>query len=85
MHHLRAATGVEWNVPRQHSQHQYYSTVELGETKMSPQDVGAVLESLAERWPGGAYDLIHHNCCQSHKYRNHYCRTGHWALDPEVT
>ena len=63
MHHLRAATGVEWNVPRQHSQHQYYSTVELGETKMSPQDVGAVLESLAERWPGGAYDLIHHNCC----------------------
>lgn len=56
-------TGIEWNVPRQHSQHQYYSTTELGETKLSPQEVKALLERLAEQWPGGGYDLIHRNCC----------------------
>jgi len=50
-------------VPRQHSQHQYYSTTELGETKLSPQEVKALLERLAELWPGGGYDLIHRNCC----------------------
>jgi hypothetical protein len=50
-------------VPRQHSQHQYYSTTELGETKLSPQEVKALLERLAEQWPGGGYDLIHRNCC----------------------
>jgi hypothetical protein len=50
-------------VPREHSQHQYYSTTELGETKLSPQEVKALLERLAEQWPGGGYDLIHRNCC----------------------
>ena len=58
-----ACTGVEWNVPKQHSMHQYYTTVDLGETKLGLQQVEHIIGNLKERWPGGAYNLIHHNCC----------------------
>ena len=58
-----ADTGVAWNVPKKHSMHQFYSTVELGETKLGPSDVHAVIARLAKQWPGGDYDMIHHNCC----------------------
>lgn len=55
--------GVEWNVPKEHSMHQYYSTVHLGDTSLNPHQVHAILSNLVEEWPGGEYDLVHHNCC----------------------
>ena len=45
-------TGVEWNVPKEHSMHQYYSTVHLGDTSLNPHQVHAILSNLVEEWPG---------------------------------
>lgn len=50
-------SGVEMNLPKQHSQHQYYSSVHLGDTKLSPSEVMNILRRLVGLWPGGNYDL----------------------------
>ena len=50
-------SGVEMNLPKQHNQHQYYSSVHLGDTKLSPSEVMNILRRLVGLWPGGNYDL----------------------------
>jgi hypothetical protein len=50
-------SGVEMNVPKQHSMHQYYSSVHLGDTELSPSEVMNILRRLVGLWPGGSYDL----------------------------
>jgi len=55
-------TGVGAVPPRCHPQHTYRSTVHIGNTNLSREEVGALLARLAAAWPGNEYSLIHRNC-----------------------
>jgi hypothetical protein len=70
-------TGIAWNVPTRHSMHQFYSTVELGETKLTPDEVNSTVRRLMRQWPGyvgaftqclslgaRAFDLRLHSCAR---------------------
>jgi hypothetical protein len=54
-------TGVVQRPPRSHPQHTYRNTVPLGCTQLSEEAVEALLERLADEWPGREHDAIHHN------------------------
>eukprot|EP00930_Biecheleria_cincta_P053423 TRINITY_DN38925_c0_g1_i1.p1 TRINITY_DN38925_c0_g1~~TRINITY_DN38925_c0_g1_i1.p1 ORF type:complete len:272 (-),score=59.21 TRINITY_DN38925_c0_g1_i1:115-897(-) len=55
-------SGVFCCTPMACEGHQYRESVVIGETAMSPQEVGQVLEQLMEAWPGNEYDLLRRNC-----------------------
>jgi len=55
-------TGVCPLEPRSHPQHKYRTTVPMGVTSLSDEDVKALLVRMSEEWPGYEYDLFHNNC-----------------------
>mmetsp|Transcript_104122 Transcript_104122/g.301217 ORF Transcript_104122/g.301217 Transcript_104122/m.301217 type:complete len:490 (+) Transcript_104122:86-1555(+) len=55
-------SGVSCIPPRTHPQHTYRTTVPLGRTRLSKQEVGALTARLAREWRGNQYNLIHKNC-----------------------
>lgn len=55
-------TGVFCCSPKGCTAHHYRESVPMGETKMTPAEVGKVLEKLMKEWKGPDYDLLRHNC-----------------------
>jgi len=55
-------TGVAHVAPRTHPQHSYRTTVPLGHTRLSEEEVRNLLWRMAQGWPGSEYHLLHHNC-----------------------
>jgi hypothetical protein len=53
--------GVSSLPPRSHTQHSYRTTVPLGRTELSEEEVQALLRRLSAEWSGSEYDPIHHN------------------------
>lgn len=66
-----ARSGVFQIAPRGHSQHIYRTTVPLGETKLTMEEVQVVIENLSKQWRGNDYHSIHYNC---QNFSNHLCR-----------
>eukprot|EP00928_Gymnodinium_smaydae_P057846 TRINITY_DN41073_c0_g1_i1.p1 TRINITY_DN41073_c0_g1~~TRINITY_DN41073_c0_g1_i1.p1 ORF type:complete len:438 (+),score=98.66 TRINITY_DN41073_c0_g1_i1:56-1315(+) len=54
--------GVSCNKPRLHPCHHYRQTVVLGKTELSEGEIGALLSSMLEEYPGDDYDLLRRNC-----------------------
>lgn len=54
--------GVSHLAPRTHPQHSYRTTVPLGRTQLSDEEVKTVVARYAQTWPGSEYHIIHHNC-----------------------
>eukprot|EP00927_Polykrikos_kofoidii_P026196 TRINITY_DN23369_c0_g1_i1.p1 TRINITY_DN23369_c0_g1~~TRINITY_DN23369_c0_g1_i1.p1 ORF type:complete len:463 (-),score=81.74 TRINITY_DN23369_c0_g1_i1:78-1334(-) len=49
--------------PRQHPVHVYRQSVNMGETTLREWEVRYLIRgNLAQKWPGGEYDLLHRNC-----------------------
>jgi hypothetical protein len=59
-------TGVYATRPRANPLYTYRESVDLGETRLPPDEVAAVVRRLRDAWPGGGYDLLRRNCC-------HFC------------
>jgi len=55
-------TGVCSTLPRMNPQHTYRTTVPLGKTKMSEEEVKGLLTQMADEWRGQEYHLLHRNC-----------------------
>mmetsp|Transcript_66533 Transcript_66533/g.124115 ORF Transcript_66533/g.124115 Transcript_66533/m.124115 type:complete len:412 (+) Transcript_66533:68-1303(+) len=67
---IEEGTGV-WGVePRCNPQHTYRATVEMGLTRLSPDEVDVLLEQLMQAWPGASYDFLNHNCLD---FANEFC------------
>lgn len=59
-------TGVYKCEPRQNPMYKYRDTVDLGECKLSREEVRAVVKRMSREWPGDSYDILTRNCC-------HFC------------
>lgn len=55
-------TGVDHLPPRSLRTHTYRTTVPLGCTPLSNDEVDGLIARLSEKWPGAAYDVLHKNC-----------------------
>eukprot|EP00927_Polykrikos_kofoidii_P079702 TRINITY_DN76510_c0_g1_i1.p1 TRINITY_DN76510_c0_g1~~TRINITY_DN76510_c0_g1_i1.p1 ORF type:complete len:458 (-),score=77.04 TRINITY_DN76510_c0_g1_i1:65-1438(-) len=55
--------GVCCMEPRAHPQHHYRQTVTLRRTNVSQEDIGVIISTLLEEYPGHDYDLLRRNCC----------------------
>mmetsp|Transcript_20738 Transcript_20738/g.44239 ORF Transcript_20738/g.44239 Transcript_20738/m.44239 type:complete len:469 (-) Transcript_20738:264-1670(-) len=55
-------TGIGAHHPRMNQQHTYRATVPMGNTKLKPKEVNALLTRMTREWRGNEYDLIHNNC-----------------------
>jgi len=64
-------TGISMTQPRNHSQHTYRTTVRMGETTLTVEEVEALLQQLAGEWYGPDYNLIHRNCLD---FSNAFCK-----------
>ncbi|CAE7323226.1 unnamed protein product [Symbiodinium natans] len=49
--------------PKECSSHTYREAVDVGSTRLSADEVAAVLDCMASDWPGCGYDLLRRNCC----------------------
>eukprot|EP00931_Biecheleriopsis_adriatica_P072089 TRINITY_DN4611_c0_g1_i1.p1 TRINITY_DN4611_c0_g1~~TRINITY_DN4611_c0_g1_i1.p1 ORF type:complete len:394 (+),score=85.29 TRINITY_DN4611_c0_g1_i1:39-1184(+) len=54
--------GVSCCKPQCHPMHHYRQTVVLGKTTLSEGEIGAVISSMLEEYPGDDYDLLRRNC-----------------------
>ncbi|KAJ9178950.1 hypothetical protein P3X46_010792 [Hevea brasiliensis] len=64
--HEYPTTGIFEGVPKQCDGFTFRKTILIGKTEMGPGEVRAVMEELAEKYRGNAYNLITKNC-------NHFC------------
>jgi len=81
-HTVAAGTGVTWREPRTDPQHHYRETVNIGSTRLSVRDVGALLEKLTSEYQGNSYSLLGKNCCH---FAEEFCqRLGVGSLPPWV-
>lgn len=55
--------GVSCSTVRAHPMHHYRQTVALGKTSLSESEIGAIISSMLEEYPGHDYDLLRRNCC----------------------
>eukprot|EP00405_Crypthecodinium_cohnii_P022576 CAMPEP_0206471634 /NCGR_PEP_ID=MMETSP0324_2-20121206/31689_1 /ASSEMBLY_ACC=CAM_ASM_000836 /TAXON_ID=2866 /ORGANISM="Crypthecodinium cohnii, Strain Seligo" /LENGTH=559 /DNA_ID=CAMNT_0053946015 /DNA_START=66 /DNA_END=1745 /DNA_ORIENTATION=+ len=55
-------SGVSCIPPRSHPQHTYRTTIPLGVTRFSYNQVAELTRRLAQEWRGNEYHLIHKNC-----------------------
>lgn len=55
--------GISCGLPRSDPQHNFRQTICLGRTKLSMEDVAALIRDLVEDYPGQEYDLLRRNCC----------------------
>lgn len=56
-------SGVAWNHPRDHHQHQFRQCIPLGYTQLSPDLIMDVLTDMCEEYPGPDYHMLRRNCC----------------------
>lgn len=49
--------------PTECEEHKYRETIQMGETSMSPDEVGYLIDDLSASWLGNSYDLLRRNCC----------------------
>lgn len=64
--HEYPSTGIFEGEPKQCEGFTFRKTILIGKTDMSPAEVRAVMEDLAQDYRGNAYNLITKNC-------NHFC------------
>lgn len=55
-------SGVFCCEPKGCTAHIYRESIVMGDTKLNPKEVGAVLEKMMEEWPGTDYNLLRKNC-----------------------
>eukprot|EP00927_Polykrikos_kofoidii_P051015 TRINITY_DN44830_c0_g1_i1.p1 TRINITY_DN44830_c0_g1~~TRINITY_DN44830_c0_g1_i1.p1 ORF type:complete len:352 (+),score=79.84 TRINITY_DN44830_c0_g1_i1:65-1057(+) len=55
-------TGVFCCEPRECQAHRYRESIAMGETIMTPRQVGVILDRLMKEWVGTQYDLLNRNC-----------------------
>jgi len=55
-------SGVHCSVPREHPQHNFRETLELGPSTLTKAEVTTLLETMLEEYPGSSYHLIRCNC-----------------------
>lgn len=60
--HESSASGIFSHTPRQAPNASYRTTINLGETDKSAQDVRAEIAALGDHFPGHSYSLILKNC-----------------------
>ncbi|KAG8643752.1 deSI-like protein At4g17486 isoform X2 [Manihot esculenta] len=64
--HEYPTTGIFEGEPKQCDGFTFRKTILIGKTEIGPAEVRAVMEELAEKYRGNAYNLITKNC-------NHFC------------
>jgi len=64
-------TGVAWNLPRDHHQHQFRQAIPLGRTQLSPDLIMDVLTDMCEEYPGPGYHMLRRNCCH---FADDFCK-----------
>lgn len=64
-------SGVSCIMPRSHPQHTYRTTVPLGYTSKSMQEVKQLTQRISEEWKGNTYHLLHKNC---QNFANAFCQ-----------
>lgn len=57
-----SGSGLHCSLPREHPQHNFRETLELGPTTMTKAEVAALLETMLDEYPGSSYHLIRCNC-----------------------
>lgn len=55
--------GVSCMKPRSHPMHHYRQSMFLGRTPLSEGEIGEIISSMLEEYPGDDYDLLRRNCC----------------------
>lgn len=63
--------GVSCVPPRNHPLHHYRQTITLRRTKLSEEEIGDIISSLLEEYPGDDYDVLARNCCH---FADDFCR-----------
>lgn len=58
-----SGTGVYACEPMKCEEHQYRESIDMGETELTEEQVGALIQVLEVEWPGDSYDLLRRNCC----------------------
>eukprot|EP00756_Hemistasia_phaeocysticola_P048730 Hpha_TRINITY_DN23135_c0_g1::TRINITY_DN23135_c0_g1_i1::g.29655::m.29655 len=58
---LQDVSGVFW-VPPKTAVENFYKSIDLGETHLSPQEVLTVVDSLKKEWTIGTYHVLNRNC-----------------------
>eukprot|EP00746_Dinoflagellata_sp_MGD_P164427 gnl/MRDRNA2_/MRDRNA2_93045_c0_seq1.p1 gnl/MRDRNA2_/MRDRNA2_93045_c0~~gnl/MRDRNA2_/MRDRNA2_93045_c0_seq1.p1 ORF type:complete len:331 (-),score=55.60 gnl/MRDRNA2_/MRDRNA2_93045_c0_seq1:108-1100(-) len=66
-----ASTGVCYGTPRQHQQHTYRETLEMGYTHLSAKEVSAIVNEMMYEWMGYTYDVFTRNC---HHFSEEFCQ-----------
>jgi len=61
--HCPVGTGVASATPRNQLGHNFRETVSLLPTKLSQEEIQAVLVALKEEYSGFSYNIFHRNCC----------------------
>lgn len=56
-------TGLAWNPPKCHTQHNFRQSISLGNTLLSPDLITDVLTDLCEEYRGDDYHMLRFNCC----------------------
>jgi len=64
----KTMAGISCIIPKTHTVHHYRQTVQLRNTKLTPEEIADLLQVLIEEYPGDDYDILRRNCC-------------HWADD----
>jgi hypothetical protein len=59
-------TGVYATRPKSNPLYTFRESLELGSTRLAPEEVAAIVRRLKEEWQGSSYDLLRRNCC-------HFC------------
>ncbi|KAJ8755158.1 hypothetical protein K2173_018956 [Erythroxylum novogranatense] len=71
--HEYSSTGIFEGEPKRCDGFTFRKSILIGKTDMSPVEVRAVMEALAEKYRGNAYNLITKNC-------NHFCNDACLSL-----
>jgi len=65
------ASGVAWNVPRDHHQHRFRQSILIGHTQLPTDLIMDVLTDLCDEYSGADYHMLQHNCCH---FANDFCQ-----------
>lgn len=55
--------GVTSGAPMKHPDHHFRQSIPRGCTRMSEDDIAAIIEQMRQQYPGPSYDLLRRNCC----------------------
>jgi len=63
--------GLSCVLPKTHPNHRYRQSVELKQSRFSPEDIAELISAMAEEYPGHDYHLLRRNCCH---FADDFCR-----------